>query len=216
VVSDLQETEGQETVKKIHAMKGEALFIPCDVSQEDEVKNMIDKTIEQFGRLDCAFNNAGTEGISASTIDCSVENWDRTINTDLKGVWLCMKYELPVMMRSGKGSIVNCSSIAGLVGFEELPAYVASKHGVIGLTETAALEYAKKNIRVNAVCPGAIQTPMLERVTKGEVETMAKEDPMGRIGTPDEIAESVLWLSSDKASYVTGQALAVDGGWVAQ
>jgi NAD(P)-dependent dehydrogenase (short-subunit alcohol dehydrogenase family) len=126
-----------------------------------------------------------------------------------------MKYEIPAMLTSGKGSIVNCSSIAGLVGFETIPAYVASKHGVIGLTETAALEYAKKNIRVNAVCPGAIHTPMLERFTAGEEKSMADQDPMGRIGRPEEIAESVLWLCSDKSSYVTGQALAVDGGWVA-
>jgi NAD(P)-dependent dehydrogenase (short-subunit alcohol dehydrogenase family) len=215
VVSDLKEKEGQETVKMIREKKGEAIFVSCDVSKEDEVKKLIEDTMKQYGRLDCAFNNAGTEGLSATTEECTIENWDHTINTDLKGVWLCMKHELPAMLKTGKGSIVNCSSIAGLVGFEALPAYVASKHGVIGLTETAALEYAKKNIRVNAVCPGAIQTPMLERVTKGEIETMAKEDPMGRIGKPEEIAQSVLWLSSDKASYVTGQALAVDGGWVA-
>ena len=126
-----------------------------------------------------------------------------------------MKYEIPVMLEAGKGSIVNCSSIAGLVGFETIPAYVASKHGVIGLTEAAALEFAKKNIRINAVCPGIIETPMLERFTKGEDQVMADQDPMGRIGRPEEIADSVLWLCSDKSSYVTGQALAIDGGWVA-
>jgi NAD(P)-dependent dehydrogenase (short-subunit alcohol dehydrogenase family) len=176
---------------------------------------LVEKTIQKYGRLDCAYNNAGIEGAPSSTVECSSENWDRTIDTNLKGVWLCMKYEIPEMLKHGKGSIVNCSSIAGLVGFETIPAYVASKHGVIGLTETAALEFAKKNIRVNAVCPGAIHTPMLDRFTKGEEQQMANQDPMGRIGRPEEIAESVLWLCSDKASYVTGQSLAVDGGWVA-
>jgi NAD(P)-dependent dehydrogenase (short-subunit alcohol dehydrogenase family) len=215
IVSDIKKKEGEETVRLIKEKKGEALFINCDVSQEEEVKRLMSEIHEKFGKLDCAFNNAGTEGVASETKDCTAENWDHTINTDLKGVWLCMKYELPLMLRSGGGSIVNCSSIAGLVGIEELPAYVASKHGVIGLTETAAMEYAKKNIRVNAVCPGAIETPMLMRFTKGEIETMAKEDPMGRVGKPEEVAESVIWLSSRKASYVTGQALAVDGGWVA-
>jgi NAD(P)-dependent dehydrogenase (short-subunit alcohol dehydrogenase family) len=215
VVSDFHEQEGQETVSQIRSLGAEAYFIKCDVSQEPQVKELVEKTIQKYGRLDCAYNNAGIEGAPSSTVECSSENWDRTIDTNLKGVWLCMKYEIPEMLKHGKGSIVNCSSIAGLVGFETIPAYVASKHGVIGLTETAALEFAKKNIRVNAVCPGAIHTPMLDRFTKGEEQQMANQDPMGRIGRPEEIAESVLWLCSDKASYVTGQSLAVDGGWVA-
>lgn len=215
VVSDVKETEGQKTVATIKEQKGEAYFIKCDVSSEEQVKNLVDKTVEKYGRLDCAYNNAGIEGAPSSTVECSTENWDKTINTNLKGVWLCMKYEIPAMLKFGKGSIVNCSSIAGLVGFEAIPAYVASKHGVIGLTETAALEFAKKNIRVNAVCPGAIHTPMLDRFTHGEEKSMADQDPMGRIGTPEEIADSVLWLCSDKSTYVTGQSIAVDGGWVA-
>lgn len=215
VVSDIREKEGKETVQLIKENKGEAIFFKCDVSSEEEVKKLMTQISDHYGRLDCAFNNAGSEGIAATTAECTSENWDHTVNIDLKGVWLCMKYELPLMMKTGQGSIVNCSSIAGLVGFESLPAYVASKHGVIGLTETAALEYAKKNIRVNAVCPGAIETPMLMRFTKGEIETMAKEDPMGRVGKPEEVAESVIWLSSSKASYITGQSLAVDGGQVA-
>lgn len=215
VVSDIHEQDGEETVNLIKASNGEAYFIKCDVSSEPEVKNLVDKTVEKYGKLDCAYNNAGIEGKPCTTIECSTDNWDRTINTNLKGVWLCMKYEIPAMLKNGKGSIVNCSSIAGLVGFETIPAYVASKHGVIGLTETAALEFAKQNVRVNAVCPGAIHTPMLERFTQGEEEEMAEQDPMGRVGKPEEIADSVLWLCSDKSSYVTGQAIAIDGGWVA-
>lgn len=215
VVSDINEKMGLQTVREIQATSGEAIFIKCDVSSEEEVQTLIRETVNRFGRLDMAYNNAGVEGSPCATTECSAENWDKTININLKGVWLCMKYEIPEMLRAGKGSIVNCSSIAGLIGFETLPAYVASKHGVIGLTETAALEFAKKNIRVNAVCPGAIHTPMLDRFTKGDEEAMAQQDPMGRIGRPEEIAESVVWLCSDKSSYVTGQALAVDGGWVA-
>jgi NAD(P)-dependent dehydrogenase (short-subunit alcohol dehydrogenase family) len=215
VVSDVQEKDGLAAVEEIKKNKGEAHFIKCDVSSEEQVKNLVDETIAKYGRLDCAYNNAGIEGSPCTTVECSTENWDKTININLKGVWLCMKYEIPAMLKYGKGSIVNCSSIAGLVGFETIPAYVASKHGVIGLTETAALEFAKKNIRVNAVCPGAIHTPMLDRFTSGEEQTMAEQDPMGRVGRPEEIADSVLWLCSDKSSYVTGQSIAVDGGWVA-
>ncbi len=215
IVSDIQEQNGLATVEAIKKEKGEVYFIKCDVSSEEQVKNLVDQTVEKYGKLDCAYNNAGVEGSPCSTVECSTENWDKTININLKGVWLCMKYEIPAMLKHGKGSIVNCSSIAGLVGFETIPAYVASKHGVIGLTETAALEFAKKNIRVNAVCPGAIHTPMLDRFTHGVEKTMAEQDPMGRVGSPEEIADSVLWLCSDKSSYVTGQSIAVDGGWVA-
>jgi NAD(P)-dependent dehydrogenase (short-subunit alcohol dehydrogenase family) len=215
IVSDIKEEEGLAFVEEIKKAKGEAFFIKCDVSSEEQVKNLIDKTIEKYGRLDCAYNNAGVEGSPSTTVECSTENWDKTININLRGVWLCMKYEIPAMLKFGKGSIVNCSSVAGLVGFETIPAYVASKHGVIGLTETAALEFAKKNIRVNAVCPGVIHTPMLERFTRGDENAMAAQDPMGRVGRPEEIADSVLWLCSDKSSYVTGQSIAVDGGWVA-
>ncbi len=215
IVSDVNEESGKNTTEEINNNIGEAFFIKCDVSWEEDVKNLIAKTVEKYGRLDCAFNNAGIEGTLSTTTECTSANWDRTININLKGTWLCMKYEIPEMLKNGKGSIVNCSSIAGLVGFETIPAYVASKHGVIGLTETASLEFAKQNIRVNAVCPGAIHTPMLDRFTNGREEAMAAQDPMGRIGTPEEIADSVLWLCSEKASYVTGQAIAIDGGWVA-
>jgi NAD(P)-dependent dehydrogenase (short-subunit alcohol dehydrogenase family) len=169
--------------------------------------------------LDFAFNNAGIEGESASVQDCSEENWDKTIGVNLKGVWLCMKYEIHEMIKQRKGVIINCSSVAGLVGFAGSPAYVASKHGVIGLTKTAALEYAKDGIRVNAVCPGVIKTAMIDRLT-GEKEEVEKKfiglEPMARMGKPEEIANTVVWMCSDEASFVTGHAMAVDGGFVAQ
>lgn len=208
-----------ETLKQIQSTGGDAIFIKCDVSNEESVKAMIDITIEQFGRLDYAFNNAGIEGLSAPTHECTNENWDNTINVNLKGVWLCMKYEIPQMLKQNKGAIVNNASIAGLVGFPNIPAYVASKHGIIGLTKNAALEYAKRGIRVNAVCPGVIKTPMIDRFTgkNKEVEKQfEKEEPVGRLGQPEEVAEAVTWLCSDASSFVTGHAMAVDGGWVAQ
>ena len=211
--------EDNETVNLIKTSGGEAIFILCDVSKAADVKAMVEKTISTFGRLDYAFNNAGIEGVSAITTDCTEENFDRTIGVNLKGIWLCMKYEIPQMINQGKGAIVNCASIAGLVGFPGLPAYVATKHGVIGLTKTAALEFAKTGIRVNAVCPGVIRTSMIDRITgkKKEVEQQfTAMEPIGRMGEPDEVANAVLWLCSDKASFVTGHAMAVDGGWVAQ
>jgi NAD(P)-dependent dehydrogenase (short-subunit alcohol dehydrogenase family) len=208
-----------ETLKNIQSMGGEAIFIKCDVSNEESVKAMIDITIQQFGRLDYAFNNAGIEGHSAPTHECTNENWDNTINVNLKGVWLCMKYEIPQMLKQNKGAIVNNASIAGLVGFPNIPAYVASKHGILGLTKNAALEYAKLGIRVIAVCTGVIKTPMIDRFT-GKDKQVEKQfesaEPIGRLGQPGEVAEAVTWLCSDASSFVTGHAMAVDGGWVAQ
>ncbi len=211
--------ENDETVNAINAMGGEAIFIKCDVSDAQQVKAMVDKTVETFGRLDFAYNNAGIEGVNAVTQDCTEDNWDKTISINLKGVWLCMKYEIPYMLKQGKGAIVNCSSVAGLVGFTGIPAYVASKHGIVGLTKCAALENAKTGIRINAVNPGVIRTPMIERFTGGKKEVekqFAQSEPVGRLGEPEEIAEAVVWLCSDAASFVTGHALPVDGGWVAQ
>lgn len=211
--------ENLETMDMIENLGGEALFVKCDVSNSADVKALIEKIIATFGRLDFAFNNAGIEGTSAPTQDCSEENWDKTIGINLKGIWLCMKHEIPVMLKKGKGVIVNCSSVAGLVGFQGLPAYVASKHGVIGLTKTAALECAKHGIRVNVVCPGVIQTPMIDRLTgkkKEAVEQFTGLEPIGRFGKPEEIANAVIWLCSDEASFVTGIEMPVDGGFVAQ
>lgn len=211
--------ENQETMDMIENLGGIAIFVKCDVSKSDDVEALIKKTIDTFGQLDFAYNNAGIEGASATTKDCSEENWDKTIGINLKGIWLCMKYEIPIMLQKGKGVIVNCASVAGLVGFQGLPAYVASKHGVIGLTKTAALEYAKLGIRVNVVCPGVIQTPMIDRLTgkkKESIEQFKELEPIGRFGEPEEIANAVIWLCSDEASFVTGIEIPVDGGFVAQ
>lgn len=219
VLADSQSDGSSEIARLIEAKGGKVIFVKCDVSNETDIKNLLQQTINTFGRLDCAFNNAGIEGEQAFTADCTNENWEHVINVNLKGVWLCMKYEIPIMLNQDSGSIVNCSSIAGLIGFPGVPAYVASKHGVIGLTKTAALEYAKSNIRINAVCPGMIQTPMIDRFAHGEAQIqkqLIEGEPIGRIGRPEEIAEAALWLSSSKSSFVTGHSLTVDGGWVAQ
>jgi NAD(P)-dependent dehydrogenase (short-subunit alcohol dehydrogenase family) len=211
--------EDNETLNTIKSLGGDAIFIKCDVSSDADVKKMVDKTIAQYGRLDYAFNNAGVEGLSAPVHECTDENWEKTISVNLKGEWLCMKYEIIQMLKEGKGAIVNNASIAGLVGFPNIPAYVASKHGVIGLTKNAALEYAKSGIRVNAVCPGVIKTPMIDRFTgkSKEVEKQfANQEPIGRLGQPEEVAEVVMWLCSDASSFVTGDAIPVDGGWTAQ
>lgn len=218
-VVDRDSDGGQETVRHIEKKNGTAIFLKCDMAAPADIKKAVQETVKRLGRLDCAFNNAGIEGEQSSTADCTEDNWDRVININLKGVWLCMKYQIPEMLKTGGGSIVNCSSIAGLVGFQGIPAYVASKHGVVGLTKTAALELAKKNIRVNAVCPGVIQTPMIDRFTHGEAQVtkvLLGNEPVGRMGTPEEIADTVIWLCSEKSSFVTGHALVADGGWVAQ
>lgn len=218
-VADIQEKEGKETVEMIKEEGYEAFFIKTDVAKQEQVKAMVDKTIEKWGRLDCAFNNAGIEGEQAPTADCSLENWQRVIDINLNGVFYSMKYEIPEMLKTGGGSIVNMASVAGRVGFVNIPAYTASKHGVNGLTKTTALEYAKENLRVNAVCPGVIKTKMIDRFTGGEeeaVEGMKAMEPVGRMGEPEEIADAVMFLCSDKASFITGHPLVVDGGFVAQ
>lgn len=217
VLSDWREDE--DTEKSIKENGGDAIFVKCDVSNEEDVKNLVDKTISQYGRLDYAFNNAGIEGTPSPVTDCTNDNWDKTININLKGVWFCMKYQIPEMLKVGGGSIVNNASIAGLVGFAGVPAYVASKHGVVGLTKNAALDYAKQNIRVNAVCPGVIHTPMVDRFTGEDpkvLEQLVAAKPMGRVGQPEEIAETVVFLCSSAASFITGQAIAIDGGWTTQ
>ncbi len=211
--------EDYETVETIKSFGGEAEFVKCDVSKYADVKRLMETAVSTYGRIDFAFNNAGVEGISAPTHECTEENWDRTIDVDLKGVWLCLKYEIQQMLKQKKGAIVNNASVAGLVGFMNIPAYVASKHGIIGLTKNAALEYAKQGIRVNAVCPGVIKTPMIDRFTgkNKEVEKQFEsQEPIGRLGEPEEVADTVIWLCSDEASFVTGNSMSVDGGWIAQ
>lgn len=218
VVADYVEDKERETINMIEATGAKALFVKCDVSKNEDVKALVEKTVATFGQLNYAFNNAGIEGITGNVPDCTEENWDRTIDINLKGVWLCMKYELPQMLKQKKGAIVNCASVAGLIGFPGLPAYVASKHGVAGLTKTAALEYAKEGVRINAVCPGVIKTPMVDRIT-GKRKSVEKQyesmEPIGRMGDPNEVAEAVVWLCSDAASFITGDAIPVDGGWIA-
>jgi NAD(P)-dependent dehydrogenase (short-subunit alcohol dehydrogenase family) len=219
VVSDVNVDGGNETVELIKKAGGEATFIKCDVSKATEVEALIKGVVDAYGRLDCAYNNAGIEGDAATTINCSEENFDLNYQINLKGVWLCMKYEILQFLAQGDGgAIVSTASVAGLVGVKGSPAYVAAKHGVVGLTKTAALEFAKKDIRVNAVCPGVIETPMVGRLTGGSedgIARVAKWQPVGRMGQPDEIAATAVWLCSDQASFVTGHAMPVDGGIMA-
>jgi NAD(P)-dependent dehydrogenase (short-subunit alcohol dehydrogenase family) len=218
VIADWIQDKEDTTLRLIKEAGSEGLFVQCDVSKADDVKVLIGKAIATFGRLDFAFNNAGIEGRLAPTHECPEENWDKTIGINLKGIWLCMKHEILQMRQQGKGAIVNCASVAGLGGFPGLPAYAASKHGVVGLTKTAALENAAQGIRINAVCPGVIHTAMIDRVT-GQDKEVEKQyvamEPVGRMGNPEEVAEAVVWLCSDAASFVTGDALTVDGGFSA-
>jgi len=220
VAADVVVEGGEETVRAIHGVGGEAIFVKTDVSKAAEVEALVTKAVNTYGRLDCAYNNAGVLGsIAVPTHAYTEEAWDRVININLKGVWLCMKYEIPQMLIQGGGAIVNTSSVWGLVGAGGFSAYVASKHGVAGLTKTAALEYAKSGIRINAVNPGVINTPMAESAIAHDSalgEQIIALEPVGRMGTPEEIAEAVIWLCSEVASFVTGHMMIVDGGYVAQ
>ncbi|MFO7180740.1 MAG: SDR family oxidoreductase [Pseudomonadota bacterium] len=220
VIADVKVEQGEELARAVSDRGGEAIFVRTDVSRADEVDALVSRAVSTFGRLDYAFNNAGIEGSLGATAGCSEENFDRVLAVNLKGLWLCMRREIAQMLTQPEGgAIVNMSSVAGLVGFANLPAYVASKHAVVGLTKAAALEYAQRRIRVNAICPGVIHTEMVDRVT-GRNPEVEKQfvglEPMGRMGRPDEIAEPVIWLCSSGASFVTGHALTVDGGLVAQ
>lgn len=220
VVADVDEASGRNTVQTIEESGGEALFVKTDVSNAEQVQALVDKTIEQFGRLDYAVNNAGIGGESVPTAEISDEGWQRVIDINLTGVWLCMKREITAMLENGGGAIVNVASILGKVGFATAAAYVSAKHGVVGLTKTAAVEYATQGIRVNVVCPGFIYTPMLENAGMAEGTEMhqqiASMHPMQRMGTSEEVANMIVWACSDEASFVTGSSLMVDGGYTAQ
>jgi NAD(P)-dependent dehydrogenase (short-subunit alcohol dehydrogenase family) len=218
VLSGRREKEGAEVIAEINASGGEALFVKTDVSSERDVEALVDRTVATFGRLDIAFNNAGVEQDPGPLPDQTEAVYDRIMDTNVKGVWLSMKYEIPAMLKTGGGAIVNTTSAAGLVGFATAPIYVASKHAVTGLTKAIALEYAKQHVRVNAIAPGPIETRMFHDFARTpEVrEVLESGVPTGRIGQPEEVVSAVVWLSSDGASFVTGQIVAVDGGYTAQ
>jgi NAD(P)-dependent dehydrogenase (short-subunit alcohol dehydrogenase family) len=244
VLADILVEEGEQAANLVRDDGGEALFLRCDVSRASEVEALIDTIVERYGRLDCAFNNAGWEGVIAPTAECTEENWDHVIDVNLKGVWLCMKYEIKQMQKQKSGSIVNTSSVAGVVAERGFPSYAAAKGGVIQLTRTAAVEYAGAGIRINTVCPGVIQTPMMDRAMDGIrmsamapgaipsafIEGIADKvmgmkavqsafskmmQPMGRSGYPEEIAAAAVWLCSEASSFVTGHSLLADGGMTA-
>lgn len=219
VVADVTHKEGTEVVEEIKKMGGEASIIVTNISNKAEVQNCVTQVVNRYGRLDCAVNNAGIEGEQAPTAECSEQNWDRVISINLKGTWLCMKYELEQMLKQKSGTIVNMSSVAGIIGYEGICAYTASKHGMIGLTKTAALEYARSGIRVNAIAPGVIRTAMIERFVGEDPDAAAaliSQEPVGRMGKPQEIAEAAVWLCSDASSFVTGHTLVADGGMTAR
>jgi NAD(P)-dependent dehydrogenase (short-subunit alcohol dehydrogenase family) len=211
--------EGEETVRLIKEAGSDGIFVKTDVANENDVRSLVEKTVKQYNGLDYAFNNAGIEEMTTPLVDQTSEVFDQIMNVNVKGVWLSMKYEIPEMIKTGGGAIVNTSSGAGVIGYPQQPIYIASKHAVLGLTKSAALEYAKSGIRINAIAPGVTETAMVERVAEDNkqfIESIKSITPIGRIGDPQEIANAVVWLLSDKASFVLGHTLLVDGGVVSR
>jgi len=219
VVADVDIAGGEETVKLVGQGGGDALFLLADVTTADQVSALVKETVEHYGWLDYAHNNAGMLGAPTALAELSEEAWDRIVNVNLRSVWLCMKYEIPEMIKRGCGAIVNTASVAGLVGVRGLSPYTATKHAVVGLTKTAALDYVKRGIRINAICPGLVRTPMVENYTQKNPaveEQLLMFQPLGRMAAPEEVAAAVVWLCSDEASFVTGTAMTIDGAWTAQ
>jgi len=215
VAADVSEKGNKETARMVEELGGRALPVKCDVTRNEDIQQALKATIEKFGRLDFAFNNAGIEYAIKPVAEVTDAEWDRIMEIDLRGVFLCMKHEIPLMLKQGAGAIINNSSGAGVRGFKGGAAYVAAKHGVIGLTKAAALDYAASNIRINAVCPGIIDTPMMHRFSGGTPEgrqAVIAQEPVGRMGKPEEIGAAVVWLCSDAAAFVVGHAMVIDGG----
>ncbi|MFD1950816.1 SDR family NAD(P)-dependent oxidoreductase [Sphingomonas arantia] len=212
-ILDRSEAALGDTADAIRRADGAVLVIACDVAQPEQVEAAVGRVVETFGRLDIAFNNAGVENKAAPVADIALDEWDRILDINLRGTFVCMKHELAQMVRQGGGVIVNTSSGAGVRGVAGGAAYAASKHAIIGLTKSAALDYARQNIRVNAVLPGNIETPMMDRFTGGDIQKAIDLEPVGRLGRPEEIADAVLWMSADLGAFVTGAAISVDGGW---
>lgn len=217
IVADVDEAGGKETVKMIETLKGSALFLKADSSLPKDNEMLVNEALRHFGSLDIAVNNAGIGGPTAPTGEYPIEGWDKVIAINLSGVFYGMRYQIPAMLKSGGGSIVNIASILGQVGFANSPAYVAAKHGVVGLTQNASIEYSSQKIRVNSVGPGFIKTPMVEKNLSAEVKSgLVALHPMGRLGEPEEVAELILWLGSDKSSFVSGSYYPIDGGYLAK
>jgi NAD(P)-dependent dehydrogenase (short-subunit alcohol dehydrogenase family) len=219
VVAGRRAKEGEETVRLLQAQGGEGIFVKTDVSKAVQVKELVERTLQKFGRLDIAFNNAGIEQVPLPFLEQEEETFDQVVDINAKGVWLCMKYEIPAMLKTGGGSIVNTASVFGVIGVPGNEIYIASKHAIVGLTKSVAVEFGKQGIRVNAILPGVVDTDMYQRFAGDKPEVRAQWlalHPIGRIGKPEDVAEAAIWLSSSKSSFVTGHSLMVDGGYTAQ